>query len=159
MKALPPGPTVAPFFCWAVHVLTIQRRKAVLAMNCDSRYCILLYGVRAADWARLSGLLQNEIRAAVLREGLSEYEAVRYFALSGSPKRSTARGPNLVTGLNWAMQTLLQQVPLLDENRFSQPQVTHIMNGEVYDSVPLSTDPNAIWRAQAVQKLRCLNKE
>ena len=27
------------------------------------------------------------------------------------------------------------------------------------NSVPLSTDPNAIWRAQAAQKLRRLNKE
>ena len=132
MEALPPGPTVAPFFNWAVHALTIQRRKAVLAMNCSTRYCILLYGVRAADWVHLPGLLQNEIRAAILREGLSEYEAVRYFALSGTLKRSTAQRPNLVEGLNWTMQTLLQQVSLLDEHRFSQPQVTHILNDEVY---------------------------
>ena len=132
MEVLPPGPTVSLFFCWAVHVLTIQRRKAVLAMNCGSRYCILLYGVRAADWVHLPGLLQNEIRAAILREGLSEYEAVRYFALSGPLKRSTAQGSNLVAGLNWTMRTLLQQASLLDERRFSQPQVTHIMNDEVY---------------------------
>ena len=26
-------PTIDPFFCWAVHTLTVQGRKAVLAMN------------------------------------------------------------------------------------------------------------------------------
>ena len=130
---LPPSkPPIDPFFCWAVHTLTVQGRKTVLAMNRDTRYSILLYGMRAADWAHLPGLLQNEIRAAILREGLSEYEAVRYFALSGPPKRSTAQGSNLVAGLNWTMQTLLQQVSLLDERRFSQPQVTYVMNDEVY---------------------------
>lgn len=132
METLPPGPTVAPFFCWAVHILTIQGHKAVLAMNCSTRYCILLYGVRAADWVHLPGLVQNEIKAAILREGLSEYEAVRYFTLSGSLKLSTANGTNLIAGLNWAMQTLLQQSSLLDKGRFSQPQVTHILNDEVY---------------------------
>ena len=132
METLPPGPTVAPFFCWAVHVLTIQRRKAVLAMNCGSRYCILLYGVRTADWVRLPRLVENEIQAAILREGLSEYEAVRYFTLSDPLKLSTANGTNLIAGLNWAMQTLLQQSSLLDKGRFSQPQVTYIMNDEVY---------------------------
>ena len=125
-------PTIAPFFCWAVHMLTIQHRKAVLAMNYSTRYCILLYGVRAADGVHLPGLLQNEIKAAILREELSEYEAARYFALSGPLKRSTAQESNLVEGLNWTMQTLLQQASLLDERRFSQPQVTHIMNDEVY---------------------------
>ncbi len=132
MEALPPGPTVAPFFNWAVHALTIQRRKAVLAMNCSTRYCILLYGVRAADWVHLPGLLQNEIRAAILREGLSEYETVRYFTLSGPLKISTVRESDLVTGLNWTMQTLLRYAPLLDERLFSQPQVTCLMNDEVY---------------------------
>ena len=51
---LPPSkPPIGPFFCWAVHTLTVQGRKAVLAMNRDTRYSILLYGMRAADWVHL----------------------------------------------------------------------------------------------------------
>lgn len=125
-------PTIDPFFCWAVHTLTVQGRKAVLAMNRDTRYSILLYGIRAADWVHLPGLVQNEIKAAILREGLSEYEAVRYFTLSGPLKISTVRKSDLVTGLNWAMRILLRHAPLLDERLFSQPQVTCLMNDEVY---------------------------
>lgn len=125
-------PTIDPFFCWAVHTLTVQGRKAVLAMNRDTRYSILLYGIRAADWVHLPGLVQNEIKAAILREGLSEYETVRYFTLSGPLKISTVRESDLVTGLNWTMQTLLRHAPLLDERLFSQPQVTCLMNGEDY---------------------------
>ena len=34
---LPPSkPPIGPFFCWAVHTLTVQGRKAVLAMNRDT---------------------------------------------------------------------------------------------------------------------------
>ena len=89
---------IAPFFCWAVHTLTVQGRKAVLAMNRDIRYSILLYGIRAADWVHLPGLVQNEIKAAILREGLSAFEAVRYFTLSGPLNISTVRKSDLVTG-------------------------------------------------------------
>lgn len=125
-------PTIDPFFCWAVHTLTVQGRKAVLAMNRDTRYSSLLYGMRAADWVHLPGLVQNEIKAAILREGLSEYEAVRYFTLSGPLKISAVQRADLVTGLNWAMRILLRHAPLLDERLFSQPQVTCLMNDEVY---------------------------
>ena len=71
----------APFFCWDAHLLTVQKRKAALAINHSSRYCILLYGLNAVDWKRLPELMQGEIRAAILREGLSEFEVARYFAL------------------------------------------------------------------------------
>ena len=147
-------PTIAPFFCWAVHILTIHHRKAILAMNYSTRYCILLYGVRAADWVHLPGLLKNEIRAAILREGLSEYEAVRYFTLSGSLKTSTAQGPDMVTGLNWAMQTLLRYASLLDERLFSQPQVTCVINDGVYYSAEFSK--SGTLREFFLTRFRCL---
>ena len=83
IKLPPPQTASAPFFCWDVHLLTIQKRRTALAMNRASRYCILLYGMDTADWKHLPELVQGEIRAVILREGLSEFEAARYFALSG----------------------------------------------------------------------------
>ena len=53
IKLPPPQTASAPFFCWYVHLLTIQKRRTALAMNRASRYCILLYGMRAADWVHL----------------------------------------------------------------------------------------------------------
>ncbi len=96
----------APFFCWDVHTLTVQRRKAVLAMNCASRYSLLLYGMNGADWVRLPELVRDEIRAVILREGLSEFEATRYFVLGGPLSISAAHG--------------------------LKSTAAHIINGEVY---------------------------
>jgi hypothetical protein len=78
-----PRTAAAPFFCWDAHALTVQGRKTVLAMNRASRYSLLFYGMKGADWTHLPELVQGEIRAAILREGLSEFEAIRYFALAG----------------------------------------------------------------------------
>lgn len=121
-----------PFFCWDIHLLTIQKRKAALVMNCGSRYSILLYGMEATDWKRLPDMIQSEIRSAILREGLSEFEATRYFTLSGPLRISRPHGPESVSGLNWVIRLLLQQFSLLDDSRLSQLQIAHIMNGEVY---------------------------
>nr|WP_325204296.1 hypothetical protein [uncultured Oscillibacter sp.] len=122
----------APFFCWDAHLLTVQKRKAALAINHSSRYCILLYGLNAVDWKRLPELMQGEIRAAILREGLSEFEVARYFALGGPLKISRSHGPESTAALNWAMRAMLPYVSLLDNSRLSQLQIAHIMNGEVY---------------------------
>ena len=108
VKLPPPQTAVAPFFCWDVHLLTIQKRRTALAMNRASRYCILLYGMDTADWKRLPELVQGEIRAVILREGLSEFEATRYFALSGPLNISQSLGAESTVALNWAMRTLLQ---------------------------------------------------
>ncbi len=104
IKLPPPQTASAPFFCWDVHLLTIQKRRTALAMNRASRYCILLYGMDTADWKRLPELVQGEIRAVILREGLSEFEATRYFALSGPLNISQSLGAESTAALNWANQ-------------------------------------------------------
>ena len=104
IKLPPPQTASAPFFCWDVHLLTIQKRRTALAMNRASRYCILLYGMDTADWKRLPELVQGEIRAVILREGLSEFEATRYFALSGPLNISQSLGAESTVALNWANQ-------------------------------------------------------
>ena len=138
MELPPSEKTAAPFFCWDVHMLTIQSRKAALATNRAIRYCILLYGMNTADWKRLPDIMQSEIRAAILREGLSEFVATRYFALSGPLKISRPHGPESVSALNWAMRLLLQHFSLLDDIRLSQLQIAHILNGEIYHAAELS---------------------
>ena len=138
IKLPPPQTASAPFFCWDVHLLTIQKRRTALAMNRASRYCILLYGMDTADWERLPELVQGEIRAVILREGLSEFEAARYFALPGPLNIARSLGAEPTAARNWAMRTLLQHASLLDDRRLSQPQAAHIMNNETYHAKTLS---------------------
>lgn len=131
----------AAFFCWDIHLLTIRSRKTALAMNRGSRYSILLYGMTAEDWACLPELVLGEIKAAILREGLSEFETTRYFALAGPLIISISHDRPSIAALNWAMRALLRHSPLLDDQRLSQPQVVHIINDEVYHALPMRGSP------------------
>lgn len=132
MELPPPKERTAPFFCWDLHILTVQRRKSALAMNRSSRYSILLYGMKETDWKVLPELIKHEIKAAILREGLSEFEAARYFALGGPLRISPLHGQKPAASLNWAMGSLLHHASLLDSRRLSQPRISHVMNGEAY---------------------------
>ncbi len=139
MKPPVPQTATAPFFCWDVHMLTVQSRKAVLAMNRASRYSLLFYGMNRADWTHLPDLVRDEIRAVILREGLSEFEAARYFALGGPVNISTSHGS--MAALNWAMGALLQHSTLLDIGRLSQPQAAHMINSESYHAAERRGSP------------------
>lgn len=139
MKPPVPQTAAAPFFCWDIHMLTVQGRKAVLAMNRASRYSLLFYGMNRADWTRLPEMVRDEIRAVILREGLSEFEAARYFALGGPLNISTAHGST--AALNWAMGVLLRYSYLLDAGRLSQPQAAHIINSESYHAAERRGSP------------------
>lgn len=138
MELLPPKTAAASFFCWDIHILTVQSRKAALAINCNSRYSIVLYGMQTADWVHLPELVQKEIRAAILREGLSEFEADRYFALGGPLKICPPHGQNSAAKLNWTMGILLQHLSLLDKSCLSQLRACHVMNDEIYYAAEFS---------------------
>ena len=148
MEEPPPhNAETATYFCWDLHLLTVQSRKAVLAINCNSRYSVLLYDMKDTDWPCLPDLVESEIKVAILREGLSKFEVGRYFALGGPLKISPPHGPNPAERLNCAMAALIQQFSLLDESRLSQPRVCHVLNGGTYDAEDFSGKPREVFLA------------
>ena len=144
----------APFFCWDLHILTVQGRKTALAMNRNSRYSILLYGMKETDWKVLPELIEQEIKAVILREGLSEFEAARYFALGGPLRILLSHGQTSTASLNWAMGALRQRASLLDSRRLSQPRISQVMNDEVYYSAKFSKEGTP--REFFLEGFRCL---
>lgn len=154
MELPPPKERTAPFFCWDLHIQTVQGRKTALAMNRSSRYSILLYGMKETDWKVLPELIEQEIKAVILREGLSEFEAARYFALGGPLRISPSHGKMSTASLNWAMGTLLHRASLLDSRRLSQPRISQVMNDEVYYAAEFSKDGTP--REFFLEGFRCL---
>jgi hypothetical protein len=36
-------------FCWSAHIITVNRRKAVVAVNDSNRFGFVLYGLKAKE--------------------------------------------------------------------------------------------------------------
>ena len=52
----------APLFTWSANLITINRRKMLVAVNAASRCVVVLHGLRAADRPRIGELLREAIR-------------------------------------------------------------------------------------------------
>lgn len=52
----------APLFTWSANLITINRRKMLVAVNAASRCVVVLYGLRAANRPRIGELLREAIR-------------------------------------------------------------------------------------------------
>ena len=51
-----------PLFTWSANLITINRRKMLVAVNAASRCVVVLYGLRAANRPRIGELLREAIR-------------------------------------------------------------------------------------------------
>ena len=80
--------------------MTIMRRKAVLAVNANNRYTVLLYGVKGADWSHLPELLQDEIKAAWVRDKMPKSKIKKYFSLAGPAEVTKTHGSKAVAAMN-----------------------------------------------------------
>src|SRR5574342_740055 len=72
-----------PLFSWSAHVLTIQRRKMVVAVNNQNRYAVILYGLKAKDFKRLDELIKDGLREIWLAEGIKEDVIDKYLSTAG----------------------------------------------------------------------------
>ncbi len=57
-----------PFYEWHAHLFWFDRRKGVILMNNQTRYCIVLYGVKAAHFKRLGSIMLSAIEETFIAE-------------------------------------------------------------------------------------------
>jgi len=57
-------------FGWTGKILTIDRKKAVIFVNNQTRYCVLLYPVRKKEFEHLDEYLREAVRRAFFNDGI-----------------------------------------------------------------------------------------
>jgi len=61
----------SPFYSWHANLYTYHRRKVVMLLNNATRYPIILYGMKAAEFKRFDQIALEAIRETFLLEGFS----------------------------------------------------------------------------------------
>jgi len=72
-----------PFYEWHANLFMFERRKGVILMNNKTRYCIILYGLKAEHFKKLDSIALTAIKETFLAEGFLEDKVDTYIANCG----------------------------------------------------------------------------
>jgi hypothetical protein len=91
-------------FSWSAHLLTIDRRKMVVAVNNENRYAIVLYGLKAKDFKRLDEVISDGIRETWRAEGIKDNVIEKYLSAAGEIRFTKSKDRSAVSRLNRACE-------------------------------------------------------
>ncbi len=91
------------FYDWHANLFLYNRRKGVMLMNDATRYCIILYGLKAADFKRFDQIALEAMKETFLAEGFSMNQINAYIENCGE-----------VTYTKTSNRSILSQMSLFD---------------------------------------------
>jgi len=63
-------PSAEPLFSWHAHVVTVNRKKIVVLVNDESRYSVILFGLKARDFKNFDHIVLTALRDSLRYEGV-----------------------------------------------------------------------------------------
>lgn len=87
-------------FCWSANLLTIKRRQVVVVVNNSSRFSMVLYGLKAKDFARLPALILEEMRVSLAKQGLNLQAIEQYMRSAGPVSLTPTNSARAVARMN-----------------------------------------------------------
>lgn len=88
------------FFAWHANLIYMNRRKTVVLMNNATRYPIVLYGLRKADFANIEKLIVDAIIEAMQLEGIAQSVIDLYVKESGEVQFAKTESRKMTAWLN-----------------------------------------------------------
>ncbi len=88
------------FYNWYAHLITINRRKTAILMNVETRYSIILYGLKKADFEDLNQLIKDAIRDNFKAEGIKSFYIDKYMEKIEEVKYSKTYNRSIISQIN-----------------------------------------------------------
>lgn len=89
-----------PFYDWHANLFTFNRRKAVILMNNATRYCIVLYGLKAEHFMKFESIVLGAIEETFMAEGFTSDKVRRYLENCGNMKYSKTHDRSIISQIN-----------------------------------------------------------
>jgi hypothetical protein len=109
---------------WHANYITLDRRKAIVLMNNETRYPVLIYRPKPKDFKRLNDLIPEAIRTALRMEGVSKAVVDNYLSAAGKLEFSRTASKSLVAQMNNSVKEISCMWEDLDENSLIQKYVS-----------------------------------
>lgn len=92
------------FMAWHAHVVHLYKRKAIILMNNETRYSVVIYRLRKKDLANIKELIREAIATALRMEGVRQEVIEAYFTKAGDIYFSKTSSKSMVAKMNNAVR-------------------------------------------------------
>ncbi|HWI54423.1 MAG TPA: hypothetical protein VNT57_01915 [Desulfobacteria bacterium] len=89
-----------PFYEWHANLFLFDRRKGVILMNNRTRYCIVLFGLKAEHFRKFSSIVLTAIEETFLAEGFPEELVRRYMEKCGNVVYTKTHDRSILSQIN-----------------------------------------------------------
>lgn len=135
---------------WHANLVNLNRRKAIVLMNNETRYPIVIYRPKPKDFSKIRELIDEAIRTALRMEGVRNDVIEAYIADAGEIEFSKTAGKSLVAKMNNSINEIAFLWKYLDEKTLIQRFIS-ILAGRF-----IQTSPNGEAYYSAQKFLECL---
>ncbi len=109
---------------WHANYITLDRRKAIVLMNNEARYAVVIYRPKPKDFKRLNELIFEAIRTALRMEGVSKEVIDNYFSAAGELEFSRTASKSSVAQMNNSVHEIACMSEYFDENSLIQKYIS-----------------------------------
>src|SRR5690554_5176630 len=112
------------FFAWHANFVTIDRRKAIVLMNNETRYPIVIYRPITKDFSKIKELIHEAISEALRIEGVRSEVIEDYLKKAGDISFSKTANRSMVAKMNNTIRDVEFNYKYLDENNKIQRYIS-----------------------------------
>jgi K+/H+ antiporter YhaU regulatory subunit KhtT len=114
------------FMAWHANFINIGRRKAIILMNNETRYSVVIFRPSKKDFSNIKDLIYEAITQALRMEGVSKEVIEAYIARAGEISFSKTASKSMVGKMNYAVCEIEFMREYLDENTRIQRYISII---------------------------------
>lgn len=138
------------FMAWHANFVTIDRKKAIVLMNNETRYSVVIYRPSKKDFSKINELIREAIIMALRMEGVRKEVIEAYMEIAGEITFSKTASRSMVAKMNNAVREIEFMQEYLDEKKRIQRYIS-IVTGRF---IQLSGNDPAFYPIEKM--LKCL---
>lgn len=118
----------SPFYEWHANLFLFDRRKGVIIMNNKTRYCIVLYGLKAEHFKKFDEVVLAAIKETFLSEGFGSTLVDKYISNCGVVSYTKTHDRSILgqlkefhINLSWIIEDYIpsENINLVELNKWS----------------------------------------
>lgn len=121
-----------PINSWHANIITVNRRKTVVAINDSSNYGVVLYGLKSKDFQNLGDLIINAVRENLLNECISSDVIEKFIPVSSGVSYSKTRNASMVSRINKACEYVDYCREFLNHDKVNQLHIGRNLSRRIF---------------------------